>query len=373
MGPGVINGLAGELKALGIARPMLISGKRTRHSILFERALTALGEYPHVLSEPIPAHSDVNRVEALVRQAIAQGVDGFVAIGGGSASDTAKAVSLLMAEGGKLADHATRFTPPSTLVRPALLKPKLPIVAIVGTASGAEVTPSLGIRSASGGKLLFSDPQLSARLVLIDPKANLAMPAAIMCATGMNGLAHCIEGLYSKERSPLAETLALEAMRRFAQALPTVHQHPNDPQARADLLYAAHLSGLVLVHARTCLHHAICHAIGSFTGMGYGIAHGMANSVMLPHAVAFNASAAAKALAAAAVHLSVGQDADALLTWLRALQLATGVPTRLRDLGLRRDALATIANKTMEERGLYFNPRVVDNVADIEALLDAAF
>lgn len=366
---GAIESLRDELDVLGIRRPMLLAGARTQASDTFARVLASLGEMPRLLADPVPAHSSVALVERLATQAAGAGVDGFVAVGGGSASDTAKAVALLMAEGGRLADHAVRFTPPATLTAPQLLQPKLPIVSIPGTASGAEVTASLGVRDADGAKLLFTDLRLAARLVLLDPQANLEVPSAVMCATGMNGVAHCIEGLYSRERSPLAETLALEALARFASALPAVHRQPGDARARAALLYAAHLSGMVLLNARTCLHHAICHAIGSVTGVG----HGEANSVMLQHSVAFNAGVAAKPLARAAAACGTGQEADALLAGLRTLQADSAVPTRLRDIGVPAAALDRIAAKTMGERGLYYNPRPVTHAAELRALLDAAF
>lgn len=366
---GVIESLRDELDALGIRRPLLLAGARTQASALFARVLQSLGDLPRLLADPVPPHSSVTLVEQLTAQCADAGVDGFVAVGGGSASDTAKAVALLKAEGGRLADHAVRFTPPATLMAPRLLQPKLPIVSIPGTASGAEVTASLGVRDADGAKLLFTDLRLAARLVLVDPQANLEVPAALMCATGMNGLAHCIEGLYSRERSPLAETLALEALARFASALPAVHRQPADAAARAALLYAAHLSGLVLLNARTCLHHAICHAIGSVTGVG----HGDANSVMLPHSVAFNAAVAAQPLARAAAAMGAGHDAAALLGRLRTLQAETAVPTRLRDIGVPATALDRIAAKTLGERGLYYNPRPITNPAELRALLDLAF
>jgi alcohol dehydrogenase len=348
---------------------MLLAGARTRASALFARVLAVLDGQPHELADAVPAHSSVALVERLAAQAREAGVDGFVAVGGGSASDTAKAVSLLLAEGGRLADHAVRFTPPATLVAPPLRADKLPVVAVPGTASGAEVTASLGVRDDDGAKLLFSDIRLAARLVLIDPVANLDVPAALMCATGMNGLAHCIEGLYSRERSPLAETVALDAMARFAEALPAVHRQPGDAAARGRLLYAAHLSGRVLLNARTCLHHAVCHAIGAVAGVG----HGDANAVMLPYAVAFNARAAAAALARATAALGAGADAAALVPALRALQEAAGVPTRLRDIGVPAAALERIAAKTMRERGLHYNPRPVSGAHEVRALLDAAF
>lgn len=368
-GDGAVNALRTELPLLRIRRPMLLAGARTRESVLFARVLEALDGQLHELADAVPAHSSVGLVERLAAQARDAGVDCFIAVGGGSASDTAKAVALLLAEGGRLADHAVRFTPPTTLVVPPLRADKLPIVAVPGTASGAEVTGSLGVRDDDGAKLLLSDIRLAARLVLIDPVANLDVPAALMCATGMNGLAHCIEGLYSREHSPLAETIALDAIARFAEALPAVHRRPDDAAARGQLLYAAHLSGQVLLNARTCLHHAICHAIGAVTGVG----HGDANAVMLPYAVAFNAEAAAMVLARAAAALDTDAEASALVPALRALQSAAGVPTRLRDIGVPAAALERIAAKTMRERGLHYNPRPVSGAHEVRALLDAAF
>lgn len=360
-----IDALGAELGLLGVRRVLLVCGGSVRRSPLHARVLRQLEAMEVLEAGDVPPHSSVELVERLARQAAGRGIEAVVAVGGGSSSDTAKAVVLLMAEGGRLADHASRFTPPAQLHVPVLARPKIPIVTIPCTASGAEVTPSLGIRDAEGRKLLFTDPQLASRVVLLDAKANLGVPAGLMLSTGMNGLAHCIEGLYSKERSPLAELLAIDAMQRFARALPAVHAAPADVAARGELLYAAHLSGLVLVNARTCLHHAVCHAIGSVTGAP----HGEANAVLLPHALRFNREAVRPALAQASAALGGGD----VVEWVEALALRLGVPRRLRDIGVAEDALERIAHKTMGERGLYFNPRPVRDAGEILGLLRQAF
>jgi alcohol dehydrogenase len=372
-GPGALEQLAGELAALGIRRPLLLAGPRTARSTIYAR----VAELPPPLAcrsfTGVPEHSSVAAVAALVTAARAHDADGFIALGGGSVSDTAKAASLLLAEGGELSAHASRFTPPATLVIPELSAPKLPIVAIPTTASGAEATASLGVRTDDARKkLLFWDPKLAARVILIDPAANADVPASIMLATGMNGLAHCIEGLYSKVRTPVTTALALHAIGLFRDALPAVAASPRSVECRATLLTAAHLSGLVLTNARTCLHHAICHALGAVTGAS----HGQANAVMLPHALAFNAPAASDAMAAMVRAWGGSSRGDAPATAIglvRDLQSEIGVTTRLRDIGVAREALADVAHAVMGERGVYFNPRAVEGPQQIEALLQAAW
>ena len=336
--PGAISALPAELELLGVRRPLVVATRRA----------STLLKHEHPGFFDVPEHSSVETVQQIVALAREQRADGFVAVGGGSASDTAKAAAILLGEGGRLEDHASRFTPPAALHIPVLKAPKLPIIAIPCTASGAEVTPGLGVR-AGRRKLLFTDVQVAARLILIDPEANLAVPAPVMLTTGMNGLAHCIEGLYSKVRTPVTDALCLHGIDLFAEALPRVAREPQSMEARAALLAAAHLSGLVLLNARTCLHHAICHALGAVTGVG----HGAANAVMLPHGAAFNGSP--------------------YVEKIRHIQAQIGVPTRLRDLKIGEDALPVVAEKVMQERGVYFNPRPVDGPHVVQQLLEEAW
>ena len=370
---GALAEVGSELAPLGIRRPLLLAGARTARSAIHAQVAAALSNIECRFFSGIPAHSSVSTIEAIVAAARAHDADGFVAIGGGSVSDSAKAAALLLAEGGALTDHASRFMPPSTLVIPDLVAPKLPIVAIPTTASGAEATASLGVRTDDARKkLLFWDPKLASRLIVIDPEANVEMPASVMLSTGMNGLAHCIEGLYSRVRTPITTALALHAITLFRDVLPAVAHAPRSVEGRAALLTAAHLSGLVLTNARTCLHHAICHALGAVTG----VPHGQANAVMLPHALAFNAPSAPEAMAAmvrAWGGAARGDVAAAAIGLVRDLQAEIGVSTRLRDIGVPREALAAVAQATMGERGVYFNPRPVERPEQIESLLQAAW
>lgn len=369
-GAGSVAGLAAELETLGVRRPLVVSGRRTARSSLHAAVRQALTAVPALYFDGVPAHSSVATINDLVTVARREAVDGLIAVGGGSASDSAKATALLLAEGGRLEDHATRFTPPDQLIVPTLAAPKLPIIALPCTASAAEVTPSLGIRGNDGHKLLFTDPQLAARLIIIDPAASHDVPVALLLSTGVNGLAHCLEGLYSSQRCPASTALALHAITLFNRCLPALAESPDDIGLRGDLLAAANLSGQVLLNARTCLHHAICHVLGAHAG----IAHGDANAVMLPEAIAFNADAAPAELAAAARACGLaGDNAASLIDHLRGLQQRLGVPKRLGDLGVRRVDLPQLAEHVMHERGLFFNPRRVRDAGDILNLLERVF
>ncbi|MPS28756.1 MAG: iron-containing alcohol dehydrogenase [Alcaligenaceae bacterium] len=367
--PGAVDEAGPELARLGGRRPLVLAGRRSRAMPQYGRLVDALGASA-AQSIDVPPHSSIETVERVARDIGSHDADCLVAFGGGSVIDTAKAAALRVAEGGELARHATRFTPPGTVHVPALRRPKLPILAVPLTASGAEMTPSFGIAHGAG-KLLFWDERCACRVVLLDPDLNIGIPARIMLDTGMNGLAHCLEGLYSGQRSPFSTALALDGLARFAAALPAVAERPGDVLARADLLIAANLAGIVLASARSCLHHALCHVLGSRCG----VAHGAANAVMLPHVADYNLPAASAELAMAAGALSGGRETrpEAVAVRLRALQRAVGAPSRLRDLGVAAEALPEVAREALGERGLAFNPRRVAGVDELRQLLEAAW
>jgi alcohol dehydrogenase class IV len=152
-----------------------------------------------------------------------------------------------------------------------------------------------------------------------------------------------------------------------------VAQHPQDVAARSEMLVAAHLSGMVLASARSCLHHALCHVLGATCGIG----HGEANAVILPHALRFNAPAVPEAMQQMAQALGLlsqgATPTDAVLDWLLDLQRVTGVSTRLRDLGVDQSTLHGVAEHVLHERGLAYNPRVVTSAQEMQDLLMAAW
>ncbi|MDB5857241.1 MAG: NAD-dependent alcohol dehydrogenase [Ramlibacter sp.] len=373
--PGAIAALPEEVQAIGARRLLLVSGGRSGQGAAARAVRAALGSLIAAEWSEIPQHSGVDTVAALAALAHEQRIDGFVAIGGGSASDSAKAAAILLAEGGTLADHANVFHPPDRYVQKVLHAPKLPIIAVPTTLSAAEVTPGLGIRDRDGHKLVFWDPGVVPRLIVLDAAATADVPASLFASTGMNALAHCIEGMYSRVRNPISEGLALQGIRLLRTALPRVVAQPGDEAAREQALVGAYLSGLVISNARVGIHHGVCHGLGSLGGLP----HGVANSILLPHAMRFNREAASEHLALAAQALGADtrglaplQAADAAIAAVEALQLAIGVPRQLGAAGLERALLPQLARGAMSDRGLYFNPRLATE-AEVLALLEAAW
>lgn len=376
MGPGTVDRVADEVRALGGSRVMLLTGRRTGQTRLVARAKAALGALLVDVYDEVVEHSGTHLVVAAAKRAKANGIDLLLAVGGGSPSDTAKAVAILLAEGEPLEKHANRFTPPDKLVQQQLNEPKLPIISIPTTASAGEVTPGLGIRDEHGHKLLFWDTKVAARTIILDPEANTEIPVSIMTGSGMNGLAHCVEGLYSKKRNPVADAFAQQGIRLLSRGLRAAVKAPESVEARADVLYGAYVSGLTIASTRTCLHHGICHCLGALGGLS----HATANSIMLPHAMRFNKRAAADRLRLVAQAMGVAVEglpddaaADKAVEAVVQLQKDIGVPMRLRDTTLRRDMLPAVAEHAMGDRALYFNPGPTPTPPEVLGVLEAAW
>jgi alcohol dehydrogenase len=374
--PGAVDKLVGEVRALGASRALVVCGGNTRRSRLFARVTEQLGDLWVATFDQVVEHSSTRLVTEGAERAREAEIDALVAVGGGSASDTAKAVAILLAEGGRIEDHASRFEPPDRFFSRELHRPKLPVIAIPTTASAAEVTPGLGIRASDGTKLLFWDIKLASRVILLDPVANLEVPVALMASTAMNGFAHCAEGLYSRLRNPISEGLALQGARLFAKAVPAMVAEPDNPDHRGQVLAAAALSGMVISNARVGIHHAVCHCLGALGGLS----HGVANAIMLPHALRYNVDVAAGELRGLAEALGVpvaGKSdafaAEAAIDAVRELQRKAKVPNRLRDTGLDRNLLPRIAEHTLLDRGLFFNPKRTATSEPVLRLLEGAW
>jgi maleylacetate reductase len=247
--------------------------------------------------------------EAGLAAARAARADGLVAAGGGSAIGLAKIIAR---------DAA------------------LPILALPTTYSGSEATPIWGT-SAGERKTTGRDTKVLPRTVVYDPEITFDLPAAVTAASAMNAIAHCVEGLWVPERTPVTVAYATEAMRRFGAHLPRAVAYGADPEARGECLTAAWLAGTVLTGG-TGLHHKLAHVLG-----GYGLPHAETHAILLPHVARFNLAEAPEAHARLADALGSGDPADVLLRMVREFP----IPHGLREIGFDAsridDAAAQVA------------------------------
>lgn len=366
-GAGRGRDIAAELHLLGVARPFLVCSPRLARSREVAALREACAAGAVTVFDRGGAHAPLEAAIAGGEAARAAGADGIVALGGGSVSDLAKGIALALAEGGEIEAFVLRREDGAITGRTSSA-PKVPLIAVPTTLSGAEVTPGFSLTRADAYKLIFRDPALAARVVVLDPDLLAGAPASLLAGSGMNALAHCCEALYSRARTPVSDPLAREGLARLWRGL---NRRLDGGDGAEDMLIGAYLAALAIVNARTALHHAICHKLGPLAGIG----HGEANAAMLGHVMRFNLPAcpAETGQIAQALGCGAGATAEAVAAQIESLPRRAGLCTRLRDYGLAADRLPLLAERVHAEPGLAFNPRPIPGVAELLGLLRAAW
>ncbi|MGE0799134.1 MAG: iron-containing alcohol dehydrogenase family protein [Lautropia sp.] len=372
-GPGAIDRAGDLLEGVGVRRALVLVGETMAGTPLFARVLGALGGRVAAVLKGIPPHSGPQWVEQGLELRERHRADGLVSIGGGSSIDTAKCIALVALMGGDIAAHRIVPPGPPSLNAQALRPAALPHLCIPTTGSGSEVTPGAGLRAPDGRKWIFWHVSIPPQVVVLDPAAAASTPYPIAAASSLNSLAHAVESMYAVNRQPLTEAYATAALHRFGRWLPRSAAAPDDAEVRGEIQQAWLLAGLSIANARVALHHAICHGLGA----RFGVSHGAANAIMLPHVMRFNCGSAQEPLARVARALGSALDDEAAAAadsagQVERIQAALGVPRRLRDVGVPADQLAALAADTMHERAAHFNPRPVTR-DDVLALLRAAW
>ncbi len=352
-GPGVVQRLPDVLRQLGVRRALLVTtegragsedGKAVEQLMGRSRASTFADVQSHV---PAPA------VQAAVRQARRDAIDAVVSFGGGSCADLGKAVCWFTEQ--------EQGTPGASWAD----RPVLPHVSIPTTYSGAELTPFFGMTDpATGQKSGAGGPTTAPIAAIYDPELTRSTPARVRAETGMNALAHCVEVAWSPTRTPEAEAIALAGAARIMGALPPAVADLSDPTASTDMLAAAALAGRCLQNASMGVHHGLAQLLGGRTG----IAHGLANAIILAHAVRFNADTVPDEVRRIGEAIGAPEDpAGAIAALVERLRL----PSHLAAAGVTEEDLAAVAAAAGSNRSVAANPRPVSE-ADARAILTAA-
>jgi alcohol dehydrogenase class IV len=344
--------------------------RRGGHIATLEKAL---GSRLAAIYEHVQPHvPDFQVVEAL-ELASEKEIDALIGMGGGSPIGMAKAVSMALEE---------KRTGPARAAFP-IDQPLVPVIAIPTTYAGSEMTPTYGVtyhNDGSARKVTVTDAKITPRLVIYDPLLTLNLSSAMTASTGINALAHCVEALYSITRNPLSTSAALSGMRSIYTALPLCYADGNDLEARTEMLVGAFLAGSALSHVTMALHHGLCHILGGTAG----VPHGVANSIILPHAMRFNLDATAIQLAQAAEVMGIGRDtsgpyisdeaaAEEVVERIYEFIGQMKLPQHLRDVGVKEADLPYLAQLALQSRAVKSNPKPITDAVQIEALLQAAW
>src|SRR5215468_1775452 len=262
-GMGALDRLPEEVKRLGARRAIVLSTPQQQSDA--EEAARRLGEMAAGIYAEAVMHVPIETARAARDVARQLDADCYVAIGGGSTIGLGKAIAL---------------------------ETGMPIVAVPTTFAGSEMTPIYGLTE-GGLKKTGRDRKVLPRTVLYDPTLTLTLPAKIAGPSGMNAMAHCIEGLYAQDANPIMTLFAAEGIRALSRSLPVVVNEPTNLKARADALYGAWLAGTVLGSVGMAIHHKLCHTLGGT----FNLPHAETHNVVLPHAAAYNRAAAPEAMA----------------------------------------------------------------------------
>ena len=358
LGPGAVRDLRPLLRELGSTRPYLVTGAHLAGGPVGARVREALGDGlvgTYSRSQP---HVPEATAEEVAGEARSRKADALVGLGGGSPIGTAKAAAFRLQEASATVRGLACF-----------------VAAVPTTYAGSEVTPVFGTTDLERGRksVVRSDP-IRPRLALYDPELALDTPPDLTASTGVNALAHCIEALYAKDAGEAEHAMALRAAGRILDTLPNAVEDPRNLVYRYRMFEGSMEAGLVLAKAGMGVHHGLCHVLGG----RYNAPHGVLNGIILPHAMRFNLPIAGKAYRELAplllVRLTRTGDAalgenvcQATSEFIRGL----GLPQRLRDLGIAKADLPSIAAEALESKSVRANPRPVTVDGALEILLAA--
>src|ERR1700761_5387271 len=284
-GSGTVAGLGDEIKRLGCSRALILS---TPQQEAEAKALAGgIGPLAAGLYANATMHTPVHVTEQALMVAKDLKADVTVALGGGSTTGLGKAIAL---------------------------RTDLPQIVIPTTYAGSEATPILG-ETKDGLKTTQRSLKVLPEVILYDVDLTLSLPVGLSVTSGMNAIAHAVEALYAQDANPIPALMAEEAIGALAHALPVIVKEPKNIEARSQALYGAWLCGICLGTVGMALHHKLCHTLGGT----FDLPHAETHTIVLPHAMAYNAPAVPEAAMKIAHALGASDAAQGLFDLARRL------------------------------------------------------
>lgn len=371
-GAGARRMLADEFRGRGYVRAFVVTDKDLIRFGVAGKVTGVLDEagIAYEIFSDLKPNPTVKNVQAGVEAFRRSGADAIVAIGGGSAMDTAKAVGIIAANPA-FGDVVSLEGMAPTANR------SVPVFALPTTAgTAAEVTINYVITDeANTKKMVCVDPKDIPAVAIIDAELMAAMPRGLTAATGMDALTHAIEGYITKGAWTLTDMFELKAVELIARWLPAAVENGADTEAREGMAVAQYIAGMGFSNVGLGLVHGMAHPLGAF----YDIPHGVANALLLPYVMQYNMESSlvkfgdvARAMGVDTAGMDTRQAAQAAVDAVRALAVRVGIPQRLSSLGVREEELPRLAASALADVCTPGNPRDT-SAEEILALYREAF
>ncbi|RED48425.1 iron-containing alcohol dehydrogenase [Seonamhaeicola aphaedonensis] len=357
IGPGALEDLAEELKTLPYKKALFVTDNVLVKIGIVEKVLDIIksSNIEIVLFDDVQPNPTVKNVDDGLKLLKDNSCDFILTLGGGSPQDCGKAIGILATNGGNIADYEGIHVSKNT---------SLPIIAINTTAGTAsEVTINYVITDEKRHiKMVMVDKNCLVSIAVNDPKLMIGKPAALTAATGMDALTHAIETYVTKGAFGWSDALALEAIKLISQSLEKAVVDGNDLEARNKMAWGQFIAGQAFSNAGLGYVHSMAHQLG---GM-YDLPHGVANAILLPHVEQFNIpgcanklKCVAKAMGVQVSGMSDTEGANAAIEAIKTLSKSVGIPSGLRELGVKEEDFEEMAKNALADVCTGGNPREV--------------
>ena len=360
------SGIIDNLPDFVSGKAVLITTPGTTKRGLSRKISKLLGASLVALLDKVEPNPTFETVMAAYRELKQVDYDFIVAVGGGSTIDTAKSVAAIQASGSEdwISDHLKLGTP-----FPDLFNPK-PVIAIPTTAgTGSEVTMWATVWDMEEKKKYsISHPSLYSKIALLDPELILTLPEKETIYSGLDALSHAMESIWNKNHNPISDAFALKAIELVRKYLPELRHDPSNIDLRTHLLRASLFAGLAFSNTKTALAHSISYPLTAH----FGLPHGLACALPLPHLIEFNGGKNFERVKIMAESLESDVNVESMTKSVSRLFTRLGISIHLRDYGILENDVTTICESAIT-LGRADNNITKINQSDIMTLIKKMF
>ena len=372
-GAGCRESIAVEAARRGFKKAFFVTDKDLIRFKVADKVIEVFekNNIPYEIFSDVKANPTIANVQNGVAAFKASGADFIVALGGGSAIDTAKGIGIVF--------NNPDFADVKSLEGVADTKQKaVPTFALPTTAgTAAEVTINyVIIEEEKKKKMVCVDPNDIPAVAIVDPELMYSMPKGLTAATGMDALTHAIESFITPGAWVMSDMLELKAIEMIAANLKNAVDNGTDPVAREAMSQAQYIAGMGFSNVGLGIVHSMAHPLGAH----YDTPHGVANALLLPYVMKYNAESPAapkyleiaKAMGVDTTGMSVEEGVEAAVEAVKQLSLSIGIPQKLNEIGVRKEDLHQLAIDAFNDVCTGGNPRPT-SIEDIEALYNEAY